>query len=160
MTDKLPNPQVLNYFETVLREFITERLSNTENWWNACIPPEVREDTTKRYEAAKKSNDLLNKQDYTLMQYLNFDNYGRIIARRDNWRNYFEEVFLEKTLFEYKIRIIQSLRNDVRHARPLNHINRLRLRLHCYDILSQIYESGKPGADGHDVLTKKLDLEE
>ena len=38
------------------------------------------------------------------------------------------------------MRIILSLRNDVKHGRDLDHINSLRLRIHCYDILSQIYE--------------------
>ena len=38
------------------------------------------------------------------------------------------------------MRVILSLRNDVRHGRDLDRINSLRLRLHCYDILSQIYE--------------------
>ncbi len=38
------------------------------------------------------------------------------------------------------MKVILSLRNDVRHGRNLDHVNSLRLRIHCYDILSQIYE--------------------
>ena len=158
MVDKLHDSQILDYLETTVKDFITERLSSTDNWWNACIPPEIRQDTDQRYQRAKKINDVLNKPEYGMIEYLNFDCYERIISRKDNWQKYFEEVFHEKMIFEYKMRIILSLRNDVRHGRSLNHINRIRLRLHCYDILSQIYESGKSDADDHDTLVKKLDL--
>lgn len=47
-----------------------------------------------------------------------------------------------KSVFDHKIMVIQSLRNDVRHGRKLDGVNRIRLRLHCYDILSQVREAG------------------
>lgn len=54
--------------------------------------------------------------------------------------------------------VIQSLRNDVRHGRRLDRVNEIRLKLHCYDILSQIYEVEKPKTFSHSRLAKKIGL--
>lgn len=132
--------KVLDYFEETTREFVVRKLSGTKNWWKACIPQEIRNHADKRHEDAKKMSDVLNKPTYEVWHYINFDGYGRIIAKKDNWKSYFESVFIDKQVFEHKMRIILSLRNDVKHGRDLDHINSLRLRIHCYDILSQIYE--------------------
>ena len=132
--------KVLDYFEETTREFVVRKLSGTKNWWKACIPQEIRNHADKRHEDAKKMSDVLNKPTYEVWHYINFDGYGRIIAKKDNWKSYFESVFIDKQVFEHKMRIILSLRNDVKHGRGLDHINSLRLRIHCYDILSQIYE--------------------
>ena len=158
MAEPMGDSQILDYFEGAMRGFIVERLSGTDNWWDSCIPPEIREEAARRYAGAKKINDVLNKPDYSMVEYINFDGYGRIITRRDNWRDHFEGVFGDKPIFEHKIRIIGSLRNDIRHGRRPNHINEIRLRLHCYDILAQVYESGRSGADDHDALAAKLGL--
>ena len=109
-------------------------------WPVLCIPQEIRNHADKRHEDAKKMSDVLNKPTYEVWHYINFDGYGRIIAKKDNWKSHFESVFIDKQIFEHKMRIILSLRNDVKHGRDLDHINSLRLRIHCYDILSQIYE--------------------
>lgn len=156
MVDKLPDSQVLDYFETVMKDFLVGRLSRIKDWWDACIPPEIREDASQRHERAKKTNDVLNKPDYRAVDYINFDGYEKIISRKDNWRDHFEEVFLDKPIFEHKMRVILSLRNDIRHGRSLDEINSIRLRLHCYDVLSQIHETGQPVGAGKraDMVTK------
>ncbi len=156
MAGPVDDSRVLDYFEASMREFLLERFSHVDDWWNACIPPEVREDAARRHENAKKINDVLNKPDYELIDYLNFDGYGRIISRRDNWRNHFEAVFLEKTVFDYKMRVILSLRNDIRHGRRLDEINSTRLRLHCYDVLAQIFEARHSGTDERHAMMVKL----
>lgn len=158
MTDRLDNSQLLDYFETIVQDFIIERLSSVPNWWNSCIPPEIRKNASQRYEGAKKVNNILNKPDYEVTEYINFDGYGKIISRRDNWKAYFEEVFLDKSIFEHKMQIILSLRNDIRHGRQLNAVNSLRLRLHCYDILSQIYETIQPDTYDRNSMLQKLGL--
>lgn len=156
MTDRLDNSQLLDYFETIVKDFIIERLLPIQNWWNTCIPPEIRKNASQRYEGAKKVNDILNKPDYKITEYINFDGYEKIISRRDNWKAYFEEVFLDKPIFEHKMRIILSLRNDIRHGRQLNEVNSLRLRLNCYDILSQIYEAIRPDTYDRNAMLQKL----
>ncbi len=154
--DELHNLQILDYFEAAIKGFIVERFAGTDKWWDRHVPPEVREEALQRHAAAKKLNDLLNKPEYGPVEYLNFDGYEKIISRKDNWRSHFEPVFLDKTVFVYKMRIIQSLRNDIRHGRDLDPVNWIRLKLHCYDILAQVYESGYGGADDHNTLMKKF----
>lgn len=157
MAETVDNSKVLNYFESAMRNFIIEKFSHVKNWWDTCIPPEIREDAVQKYERAKKINDVLNKPDYQITDYLNFDDYERIISRKDNWRNHFEKIFRDKTIFTYKMHVILSLRNDIMHGRELDEINSIRIRLHCYDILSQIYET-KPDKYDRDAMIKKLGL--
>lgn len=154
----LDNSQILDYLESELRGFILRCFSSVENWENACLPPEIRTDAADRLKREQNLANILNKPQYSLMDYVNFDAYMRIIMRRDNWRNHFERVFVARNIFEYKMTVIQSLRNDVRHGRRLNRINEIRLRLHCYDILAQIYEIEKPKTFRHSYLAKKLGL--
>lgn len=150
------NSRVLDYFESNMRGLITEQLSDVKNWWKACIPHEIGKDATARYESARKLNNVLNKPDYGPIDYLNFDEYERIITKRDNWKKYFEGVFLDKSIFMHKMRVILSLRNDVRHGRLLDEINSIRLRIHCYDVLAQIYESRDTDDADLDAMAHRL----
>ncbi len=134
-------------------------LSGTNNWWKSCIPQEIRNNADKRHEDEKKMADVLNKPAYEAWHYVNFDGYGKIIAKRDNWKNYFEGIFLDKHVFEYKMKVILSLRNDVRHGRNLDHVNSLRLRIHCYDILSQMYEKDRTLLYDKDSLVANTGLD-
>jgi len=154
---RLDDSQVLDYFESVMRRFVAERLAGVDDWWNACIPPEIREDASKRYRQTKTISNVLNKPDYSVIDYINFDGYEKIISRRDNWKNHFGEVFSDKAIFDYKMRVILSLRNDVRHGRPLNSINSIRIRLHCYDILMLIHNAGFSGIDDSVMVRFGLD---
>ena len=104
-------------------------------------------------------SDVLNKPAYEVWHYINFDGYGRIIAKKDNWKSHFESVFIDKPVLEHKMRIILSLRNDVKHGRSLDHINSLRLRIHCYDILSQIYEKDSSLQYDKDILIANTGLD-
>ena len=150
---------MLDYFEETMRDFMARRLSDTKNWWKACVPQEIRTHAEKRHKDAEKMSDVLNKPVYDVWHYLNFDGYGRIITKKDNWKSYFESIFVERAVFEYKMRVILSLRNDVRHGRDLDHINNLRLRLHCYDILSQIYEKDSSLQYDKDGLIANIGLD-
>jgi len=160
MVGKLDDLQVINYFELVVREFILASVSYVDNWWKACIPPQIRDDIETKHKNAQKINNVLNKPDYDVPEYMNFDHYERIISRKDNWKNHFEDVFLDRPVFTYKMNVLLSLRNDISHGRRLDKINSTRLRLHCYDILSQIYESGRSKVPAHDIMAERLGLAE
>ena len=136
--------EVLDAFEPLLRNFIVETLSSVKDWEKVCLPGDIRKDAEQRHQHEKKMSDVLNKPARSMFDYVNFDAYERIVTRRDNWRNHFEPVFRRRDVFSYKMEVIRSVRNDARHARGLDNVNRLRLRLHCYDIISQIYESQRP----------------
>lgn len=157
MAKYLDDSQLLDYFEKIVKDFIVETISNTNNWWAEYIPQQIREEASQRYQRSKKISNVLNKEDYEIIHYINFDSYEKIISRKDNWRKHFEDIFVEKGIFEYKMQIILSLRNDIRHGRSLNVINKIRLRLHCYDIISQIFEAkDSDGQNFRKELMQKL----
>ncbi len=143
MTCKMHDATVVGKFEESLRNFVVERLSNADNWWTACIPQHVRAAADDRFRRAQKANNYLNKPDFDVTDYLNFDDYESIITKKDNWKKHFADVFIDERVFRHKMDTLLSLRNDVMHGRTLNQINKLRLRLHCYDLLSQIHENPK-----------------
>ena len=157
-TTSLDSSQILDYFENTIKDFIIRILSSTNNWENACISADIRKDADARYAQARDMDNVLNKPDYVMMDFVNFDAYEKIITRRDNWQTYFAGVFLLKHVFAYKMDIIRSLRNDIRHGRSLDPVNEIRLRLHCYDILSQIYESDTSKRFQRKRLARKLNL--
>lgn len=96
MAAAFDNSRVLDYLESELRRFIIRCISSVKNWENACLPQSVMKDASERRKRTQSIDNVLNKPDYTLMDYINFDAYMSIMTRRDNWRNYFESVFLEK----------------------------------------------------------------
>ncbi len=152
------NSEVLNYLESTMRDFLINTLSSTKNWEKACIPNDILVDTKERHKKTIHMNNVLNKPNYTIMDFVNFDAYEKIITRKDNWEKYFATTFLLKPIFTYKMDIIRSLRNDVRHGRMLDPINDIRLKLHCYDVLAQIYEADKSKRFQHKRLAKKIGL--
>lgn len=126
---------VVSRFEKSIKKFVVDRLSDAyDDWWTSGVTGTMRQQAEVRLSATKTLNKVLGKPDYGKADYLGFDAYGKIIMRRDNWRKVFGPIFHDKPIFQHKMRIILSLRNDVMHNKPLDPINRLRLRLHCYDI--------------------------
>jgi len=158
MPSRLHDATVLGKFEESLKNFIVGRLSNTDNWWNVCIPQHVRTTTNERFKRAQKANDYLNKPEFDVTDYLDFDAYESIITKKDNWKKYFADVFIDVSIFKHKMLVLLSLRNDVMHGRTLNQINKIRLRLHCYDLLSQIYGNQESQMDD-DALLRMLGLD-
>ena len=55
---------MLDYFEETMRDFMVRRLSDTKNWWKACVPQEIRTHAEKRHKDAEKMSDVLNKPVY------------------------------------------------------------------------------------------------
>ena len=134
--------------ENSLKAFIKSRLSGVyDDWWKSGVPHNLRKAAEDRRKSTEPLNRALGKPRHDAFDYLGFDSYEKIILRRDNWRTVFAPVFHDKPLIQHKLRIILSLRNDVMHNKPLDPVNRLRLRLHCYDIASLI-----AGADDGDGL--------
>ena len=139
---------VVARFEKSIREFVVGRLSaDRADWWASRVPAALRQDAAARHASTMTLNRVLGKPDHAEADNLGFDAYERIIARRDNWREVFEPVFHDKPVFQYKMRIILSLRNDVMHHKPIDRINSFRLRLHCYDIALLMASAGD-GGDG------------
>lgn len=139
---------VVSRFEKAIRDFVEARLSASgDNWWASRVPAALRQTAAARHKSTRTLDRVLGKPDRAVADYLGFDAYEKIIARRDNWREVFGPVFHDKQVFQYKMRIILSLRNDVMHHKPLDAVNSLRLRLHCYDI-AELMASAPADAGG------------
>ena len=52
--------------------------------------------------------------------YVDFADYSKIIARGDNWREAFQEVFRERDATLVKVKELEQIRNDVAHSRDLS----------------------------------------
>lgn len=137
---------VVARFEKSIREFVVGRLSAAHgDWWTSRVPAALRQNAASRHASTKALNRVLGKPDHAEADCLGFDAYEKIIARRDNWREIFGPILHDKPVFQHKMRIILSLRNDVMHHKPLDRINSIRLRLHCYDIAALMAGAGDEG---------------
>ena len=138
---------VVARFEKSIREFVVGRLSLAHgDWWTSRVPAALREAAAARHASTRTLDRVLGKPDRAEADYLGFDAYEKIVARRDNWREIFGAIFQDKPVFQHKMRVILSLRNDVMHHKPLDLINSLRLRLHCYDVA--LLMAGAGGDEG------------
>lgn len=150
---------VVSRFEKAIRKFVVDRLSDAyDDWWALGVTSTLRQNAEVRHKTTKTLNKVLGKPDYDRADYLGFDAYGKIILRRDNWRRIFGAVFHDKPVFQHKMRIILSLRNDVVHNKPLDPVNRLRLRLHCYDIA--LLMAGAGGESGPALRRRRTALQQ
>ena len=155
---------VVSRFEKSIKKFVVARLSDAyDDWWMSGVTSTLRQHAEARHKATKTLNKVLGKPDYGRADYLGFDAYGKIILRRDNWRRVFGPIFHDKPVFQHKMRIILSLRNDVMHNKPLDPINRLRLRLHCYDIALLMADAGDeagPARPGPAIRRRRAALQQ
>jgi hypothetical protein len=129
---------LLKLLENKLRSCIETQLSKKyPNWWIEHIPNDVR----GRAEERKTRNETLwpwsNKSD-ELIHYIDFNDYIKIITRRDNWREVFIKIFDDKDLIRAKLKELDPIRNAIAHTRPLSSTDRMRLKLHTSDIISCI----------------------
>ncbi len=66
--------------------------------------------------------------------YMSFSEYSRVISKRDNWREAFEEVFGDPEWVRVVFRELERTRNDVAHNRDLSERQLRFLRLYAEDI--------------------------
>ena len=129
---------LLKTLENKLRICIETQLSTQHpKWWTERIPKDVRsraEDRKSRDETlwpwSNKSHDLIN--------FVDFNDYIKIITRRDNWREIFVNIFKDQALLIAKLKELDPIRNTIAHSRPLSSNDRMRLKLHAHDLISCI----------------------
>jgi predicted S18 family serine protease len=131
--EKEPHLQ-LDELENALRKCIKSNLEKiSKNWWIERIPPDIRQ---KAEERQKK--DELKRE---LIQYLDFADYAKIITKRDNWREVFQNVFKEQEVMRGKLKELEPIRNAVRHGRKLTAEQKEKLKIYSRDITRQILVS-------------------
>lgn len=129
----------LKRLETRLREVIEKELSAiTPSWWKQRITNDVRTNA----EARKNAHDNLwpwySSTAGSPMSFLDFNDYAKIVARSDNWKDVFVKIFSEKELIQAKLRELDPLRKAVAHSRDLGPRDLARLEVIAGDIMAAI----------------------
>jgi hypothetical protein len=131
----------LQELEESLRVFIESKLAKLSNkWWKERIP----EDVKLRAEERKKSSIALypwnDKADLSLIHYVDFTDYLKIISRKDNWKDAFAKYFKDIILLSSKLKELEPIRNSIAHFRPIRKTQETKLKLYSKEILDCISE--------------------
>jgi len=70
VADWTDDSRMLDCFEAQMKDFIVKSLSDTDDWRDRCVPHRVRDEALQRYEQAKSMNDVFNKPDYGIVEYI------------------------------------------------------------------------------------------
>lgn len=129
---------ILNTLENKLRLLIATELDKiTKEWWKQRIPDDVRNNAEDR--KARNDNPWpWHANDDPLISYLDFNDYVKVITKRDNWRDVFQKVFVDSELTSAKLRELDPIRKKIAHNRDLSEIDNARLELHANDLLTAI----------------------
>jgi len=135
--------RLLRGVENVLREIISRELSAiTANWWNERIPPDVRDTSRLRKDQDESPWPWMEGKQYPAHYYMSFADYSKVISRKDNWREGFQNVFRDPEWVRVVFRELERIRNDVAHNRDLSERQITVLRLYCSDMSRAV--SGAP----------------
>lgn len=130
--------KLLKEFEKKFRKLIVDVLSRYPNWWKTRIPNDVREGVEEIMSRGSKISKTLDKPEYEEIDFLDFDDYQKIITKQDNWKECFEVIFHDKQDLIHKMNNLRSLRNDLQHNRDIDEKNKARFKIFCDDLFSQI----------------------
>ena len=129
--------RMLREIEGILRGIISERLSNiSRNWWVERIPQDVRERAELRKKERESPWPWNEELDLSPIYYVDFNDYAKIIARRDNWREAFAQLFKDESWIHGKLRELDPIRKDIAHMRELTDRQLDRLSLYARDFKS------------------------
>ena len=109
--------------------------SISPKWWKQRIPEDVRNSAEIRKEKNEKQWPWYENIDESLMAYVDFTDYQKIITRADNWKEIFKDVFHEQELISAKFKELYPIRNKFAHSRDPTEQDSKRLKLHAEDIL-------------------------
>ena len=125
----------LKRLEEAFRGHIVGKLSAlTPEWWMQRVPDDVRSNAERRKVARESMWPWHEGQDLSLIHYVDFADYSKIICRKDNWREVFSGTFGDLELLRAKLRELEPIRNDVAHVRELTQTARDKLRVYSRDL--------------------------
>lgn len=129
---------ILKNLEQTIRRFIEQELSEiNKNWWKQLIPVDVKRDAEERknIDESRKNWDF-KKQ--SLINYINFTDYAKIIIMKNNWKEVFQYIFHDKNKIDSKLKEIEPIRNAISHTRDLDTTEELQLKFYSEEILRAI----------------------
>ena len=117
--------QVLNELEQRLRQVVEQRLKNLfgSNWTRQRVPQTVRE----RWLIRQQEDRADGRSVHADIQYADFMDLVDVITRRDNWREAFQEIFVDPNDISVSLRRLHPVRKALAHSRPLGRADVLTL---------------------------------
>jgi hypothetical protein len=127
---------VLYCFENSVRELITAKLleNHGANWWDACVPPKVRQFAEGRKSGAEK-NSWLEGAPASLLQYVEFGHLADIIVA--NWDS-FSDLIPSQHWLKQRFDELEKVRNFVAHNRLLLENEFERIEMYISDWSKQV----------------------
>ncbi|MGC8935548.1 MAG: Swt1 family HEPN domain-containing protein, partial [Thermoproteota archaeon] len=129
--------EILKDFENELRSFIQNKLEEEigRDWWKQAIPPDVQQRCEERKENREKL-PWMSDEEYPLIYYADFNDYFKIITRRDNWKKIFSRYFVDEAWIKTKLILeLSPIRNDIAHNRELTAEKIQKLQISTQEIL-------------------------
>src|SRR3989344_4886001 len=133
--------QIIKDLETNLRQFIESKLSQiTQNWWKERIPRDVQEKAKLNSEKSQSPWPWVKTENKSVIAYIDFPDYAKIIQRKDNRRDIFPEIKDERVVDSIvtKLKELEYIRNKIAHSRPITVQESTTLRLYTIQILQTI----------------------
>ena len=127
---------VIQRFETRLREFIDERMKDQygSDWIKRHISGEMKKQWNEKQQKAKDNGDIV----WPLIAYSDFSDYVEIITQKDNWEEMFKEVFVRKTSVQESFQRLFPIRICTMHSRPITQDDELYLFVETKRVLKAI----------------------
>ena len=119
-----PDPRhwmVLCELERRLRILVRDHLINLSGskWVRQRVPQDVREHWYNRQDEDRADGRPVCE----LIEYANFMDLLKIVARSDNWRDVFQSIFRNKDEITVSFRRLNSIRKALAHGRPLSQMD-------------------------------------
>jgi hypothetical protein len=129
----------LRRLEDRLRVLIESKLSEVSaNWWIERIPTDVRQNAETKKQRSENTWPWTSQSGESLMSYLDFNDYLKIIRKGDNWKQVFKPIFVDEEIVSAKLRELDPIRNAVAHSRRIDAKEISRLRLLSDDLIQTI----------------------
>ena len=127
---------VIQRFETLLREFIDERMKERygSDWIKRRISGEMKKQWNEKQQKAKDNGDIV----WPLIAYSDFSDYVKIITQKNNWEEMFQEVFVRKTSVQESFQRLFPIRICTMHSRLITQDDELYLFVETKRILKAI----------------------
>ena len=117
--------QILTQLEQSLRQFVGQHLENLAgpNWIKQRVPQAIR----KRWIERQEEDRVDGRPVFSAIQYADFMDLADVIAKGDNWRDAFQEIFRCKDEIRVSLSRLHPVRKAVSHSRPLSRADVLTL---------------------------------
>jgi len=130
--------EILSSFENDLNLFIENVMEDYYGklWWNIGIPPFVK----IKCEQRRANAQLRKKSVMPLLFYSDFSYYVPILLYKDeegkidNWKNVFEQYFINIGWIKARLIELNHIRNDIAHPKPISELQYRKLELFIKEI--------------------------